>query len=177
MQLINLEEVGPLLAQAKAIALEYYRITGKPLGITGEVGEYEAAKRLNLTLVEARTPGYDAIWKGERIQIKTRAIADFRRLGGQKIGSLKAKDAGLWDALVLVLLDMSFEPRRIYKCPRLSIDILLGKTESNARKRGQLAVSEVVKSSELVWQDRDEFRRILNRIGGEPPRPGDEIDI
>jgi hypothetical protein len=37
------DQVMLLLAQAKQIAQQYYRITGKPLGITGEVAEYEAA--------------------------------------------------------------------------------------------------------------------------------------
>ena len=49
-----------LLEQVKKLAGEYYRLTGKPLGVTGEVGEYEAARILGLDLAEARTAGYDA---------------------------------------------------------------------------------------------------------------------
>jgi hypothetical protein len=32
-------------------ATEYYRLTGKPLGVTGEVAEYVAAEILGLTLI------------------------------------------------------------------------------------------------------------------------------
>jgi hypothetical protein len=31
------------------------------LGITGEIGEYEAARLLGLRLASAREPGYDAV--------------------------------------------------------------------------------------------------------------------
>ena len=41
-------EIGEILATAKKVGAEYYRLTGKPLGITGEVGEYEAARLLGL---------------------------------------------------------------------------------------------------------------------------------
>ncbi|TNC93512.1 MAG: hypothetical protein FD119_3941, partial [Stygiobacter sp.] len=40
--------IADLLRQARRIAIEYYQLTGKPLGITGEVGEYEAAHLLGL---------------------------------------------------------------------------------------------------------------------------------
>ena len=53
-------EVREVLARAKQAAVDYYRLTGKPLGVTGEVGEYEAARLLGLSLVAARVPGHDA---------------------------------------------------------------------------------------------------------------------
>ncbi len=52
--------INEILARAKQAAVDYYRLTGKPLGITGEVGEYEAARLLGLALADARAPGYDA---------------------------------------------------------------------------------------------------------------------
>ena len=57
---MSLGEIGDILARAKQVAIDYYRLTGKPLGITGEVGEYEAARLLKLKLAIARTPGFDA---------------------------------------------------------------------------------------------------------------------
>lgn len=36
------------------LAAEYYRLTGKPLGVTGEVAEYVAAETLGLVLADAR---------------------------------------------------------------------------------------------------------------------------
>ena len=37
-----------LLREAKQLARQYYTLTGKPLGVTGEVAEYEAAASLTL---------------------------------------------------------------------------------------------------------------------------------
>ena len=58
---LRLRTLGQIIDQARDAAVAYYRLTGKSLGITGEVGEYEAARLLGLTLAEAREPGYDAI--------------------------------------------------------------------------------------------------------------------
>jgi hypothetical protein len=55
------ERVMELLGEAKALAREYYSLTGKPLGVTGEVAEYEAARILGVELTAARQAGYDAI--------------------------------------------------------------------------------------------------------------------
>ena len=49
-----------ILEEVKSLAVEYYQLTGKPLGVTGEIAEMEAAKLLDLELAEARTPGFDA---------------------------------------------------------------------------------------------------------------------
>jgi hypothetical protein len=69
--------IKQILFEVKPLAAEYYRLTGKPLGVTGEVAEYIAAETLGLVLADARTPGYDAIRQTaagpERIQIKGRA--------------------------------------------------------------------------------------------------------
>ena len=40
-----------MLRQAKKLAVHYYALTGKRLGVTGEVAENEAAERLRLNLV------------------------------------------------------------------------------------------------------------------------------
>ena len=71
------DEVQVLLEEAKAVAKKYKKLTGKPLGITGEVAEVTAATLLGLELVEARQSGYDAIrkegGKEKKIQIKGRS--------------------------------------------------------------------------------------------------------
>jgi hypothetical protein len=60
----------------KKLAGRYRVPTGKPLGITGEVAEYEAARLLELELIIARQAGYDAIrsqdGKITRYQVKGR---------------------------------------------------------------------------------------------------------
>ena len=52
--------VMEVLREAKALAQEYRSLTGKPLGVTGEVAKYEAARILKLDLTPARNAGYDA---------------------------------------------------------------------------------------------------------------------
>ena len=37
------DEILEILKEAKVLARRFYRLTGKPLGVTGEVAEYEAA--------------------------------------------------------------------------------------------------------------------------------------
>ena len=64
-----------VLADVRALAVEYYRLTGKSLGVTGKVGEFEAAAKMELELGTARTDGYDAIRHDgpyRQIQIKSR---------------------------------------------------------------------------------------------------------
>jgi hypothetical protein len=70
----NGARVREILATVKPLAAEYYRLTGKPLGVTGEVAEYVAAETLGLQLADARTAGYHAVRQTEHgteyIQIK-----------------------------------------------------------------------------------------------------------
>lgn len=57
----NDQRVNAIIKEIRGLALEYQRITGKPIGVTGEIGEYEAARLLGLELQDARTAGFDAI--------------------------------------------------------------------------------------------------------------------
>jgi hypothetical protein len=138
-----------VLRAAKSAAISYYQLTGKPLGITGEIGEVAAAQALRLELAPPRTPGYDATdRKGRRLQIKTRCIPSNRSLGGQRIGTIKLNHA--WDAVVLVLMDERFELRGIYEASRSTVRTLLTKTKSKARQRGALAVSEFIHAGRQI---------------------------
>src|SRR5512137_1576360 len=115
---VNLEEIGKLIAKAKTLARRYRELTGRPIGITGEVAEYEAARLLGLDLADARQAGYDAIRrKGkveEHLQIKGRCI--LTNNPGQRLGKIDLKHR--WDAVLLVLLDVNFEPTAIYEAKR-----------------------------------------------------------
>ena len=110
-------DVREVLARAKRAAVDYYRLTGKPLGITGEVGEYEAARLLGLTLADARVPGHDATDdSGIRYQIKSRAIPDPRRANSQRLGTIKP--AQEWDAVLMVLMDQALQALEIWQAER-----------------------------------------------------------
>lgn len=105
----NEAQVREILATVKPLAVEYYRLTGKPFGVTGEIAECVAAELLGLKLVPTRTIGYDALRGNERIQIKGRAYGAVLNPGA-RISRIRI-DAPC-DTVLLVLLDnATLEPR------------------------------------------------------------------
>ncbi len=144
-----LAEIGKVLNTARRAAVQYKRLTGKPLGITGEVAEYEAARILELTLTEARQEGFDARKGGKRIQIKGRVLG--KNAGaGQRIGTIRLDKK--WDSVVLVLLDEQFLPTEIYEAGRKKIKAALIAPGSKARnERGQLSVSKFKSIGRPIW--------------------------
>lgn len=149
---VSLAELESVLSRAKAVACEFYQLTGKPLGITGECGELAAAQLLKLQLADARTPGYDAMNNtGKRIQIKTRLVQDVKKLSGQMMGAIKPETE--FDSVMLVLLQNDFEPVAIYEATREQVLTALTKTDSNARQRGVLAVSEFKRLGVQRWPE------------------------
>lgn len=100
----NDRRVMRLLKEAKLLAREYYSLTGKPLGVTGEVAEYEAARILGVELTPARQAGYDAIERTDgatkKLQIKGRCLQENCK-PGQRLGSFRTEHD--WDAVLMVL--------------------------------------------------------------------------
>ena len=148
---VPLGEIGEILQRAKQAAIDYYRLTGKPLGVTGEVGEYEAARLLGLTLADARAPGYDATdQSGRRYQIKARAFSDADRRKSQRLGAIKLDHA--WEAVLLVLMDENLGTLEIWEAERNSVAEALSAPGSKARnERGALAVSSFKRIAKRVW--------------------------
>ena len=149
---MSLGEIGDILARAKQVAIDYYELTGKPLGITGEVGEYEAARLLKLKLAIARTPGFDATDQSgsRRYQIKSRALSATDRKRNQMVGSIKLDQE--WDAVLLVLMDKSFQTLEIWEAGRNAVTEALQAPGSKARnERGVLAVSKFKKNGRLAY--------------------------
>jgi hypothetical protein len=141
--------VREILAQVKPLASEYYRPTGKPLGVTGEVAEFVAAEELVLTLVSARTAGYDALRGTERIQIKGRAYGKDAK-PGQRMSRIKL-DAPC-DTVLLVLLDVeTLDPREMYEAPYAKVVEILSRPGSKARERGALGVNAFKAIARRVW--------------------------
>lgn len=151
----SLSEIAEVLERARSAAIDYYQLTGKPLGITGEIGEYLAAKHLSLDLADARTPGFDAIdVRGRRIQVKARAIPNGKRLTGQRLGSIRLEHD--WDVVLLVIMDERFEPQAIYEADRTSIEAALTRPGSKARnERGALAITKFISIGHQVWAASD----------------------
>jgi hypothetical protein len=147
------QQLADVLARAKAAAIDYYHLTQKPLGITGELGEFTAAQLLGLKLAEARTPGYDAIdpVTNHRIQIKSRLVNAPARLSGQRMGAIRT-DHHDWDTVMLVIMHGPFEPYAIYEATAQQVRGLLTKTTSRARQRGALGVGEFIKVATCRWR-------------------------
>jgi hypothetical protein len=141
--------VREILATVRPLAAEFYRLTGKPLGVTGEVAEYVAAEILGLQLAPARTAGYDALRGAERIQIKGRAYSpDANR--SQRISRIKL-DAPC-DTVLLVLLDnATLEPREMWEAPFSDVVVCLARPGSKARDRGALGVPAFKRLARRVW--------------------------
>lgn len=147
------DELVDLLAEAKQLAKRYRRLTGRPLGITGEIAEYEAVRLLNLKLAPARQAGYDATRTApdgiQRAQIKGRCILPESK-SGQRLGGIKLQDD--WDIVLMVLLDEDFEAAAIYEAERDAIVRALAEPGSIARShRGALAVSKFKAIGRKVW--------------------------
>jgi len=147
------EEVVELLRQAKLLAVRYRQLTGKPLGITGEVAEFEAAAILGLDLHAARTAGYDATemrdGKPVRVQIKGRCIADPKRVTG-RVGKIDLRQP--FDTVLLVLLDMDLNALVMYEAERTAVEALLTKPGSKARnERGSVGISQFKAISKVRW--------------------------
>jgi len=148
------ERVMEILRQAKLLARDYRQLTGKPLGVTGEVAEYEAARLLNLKLTPARHEGYDAVEKTNgltrRLQIKSRCILEDSKRSQMCPSINISKD---FDAVLLVLLDQNFDAFAIYEADRAPVIATLTAPGSRARnERCAMAVSKFKSIGKLRWQ-------------------------
>jgi hypothetical protein len=150
-------EIMQILREAKKLAQRYRTLTGKPLGITGEVAEYEAARILGVELTPARQAGYDAIERTgrtvRRLQIKGRCLLPNCK-PGQRLGSIDVKKD--WDAVMMVLLNENFDAVEIHVAERDEVLTALSAPGSRSRnERGALGVNKFKAIGKLVWQERD----------------------
>lgn len=103
------EEIMGKLNNAIKASLEFEKVTGKQLNMTGIVGEVLACKRHNLELVvDDINEGFDAWDKdGKRVQIKTRR---FKGVDSAMTGTLLSKQyEPTFDYAVLILLNEQYE--------------------------------------------------------------------
>jgi uncharacterized protein DUF6998 len=145
--------IKSLLAKAKRLAKEYYRLTTRPLGITGEVAEYEAARLLGLEIADVRQSGYDAVrsrrGRRELIQVKGRVILPNAK-PGQRIGRIDLTKK--WDTIVLVLLDEDYNATAIYQAGRRAVERALTAPGSRSRnERGALGIAKFRAIGRQVW--------------------------
>lgn len=150
--------VDKLIAEARKLAVEFRRTTGKSLpGVSGEIAEYDAAQLLDLELLKEKPGGYDAVGKGQRdgwrVQIKARVIFDDSK-SGQRIGQLKVEQD--WDSVLLVLMDENYETFEIYEAERETIeDAIHDAANSSRKKRGAMSVAKFKNIARLAWARED----------------------
>jgi hypothetical protein len=147
------DEILEILKDAKVLARRFYSLTGKPLGVTGEVAEYEAATRLGLLLHPARQAGYDATEMLDdrvvRVQIKGRCILNPLKTTG-RMGAIDLRQP--FDNVLLVLLDSEFNAFAMYEASRLKVEAALTLPGSKARnERGALAIRQFMSIATLRW--------------------------
>ena len=155
MSLYNVEK---LMVEARKLAADYRKATGKPLGISSEIARFDAARLMKLELIEeSSTVGYDAVGKGARegklIQIKGRAILDDKK-SGQRVGQMKIDQQ--WDSVMLVMMDDIYEPVEIYEADREDLmEEMEKKTTSKRSKRGAISVAKFKFLGRLVWTNEE----------------------
>jgi hypothetical protein len=147
-------EIIDVLSSAKDVAKRYYVLTRKPLGITGEIAEMEAARLLGLELAPPRQRGWDASRQradgsSEKLQIKGRWLMNGSRPSA-KVGAIDVKSE--FDAVLLVLLDADLSPMEILRAERSKVVAALTEKGSIARTvRGQMSISKFRQISIRVW--------------------------
>ena len=151
---MGIYSVDKLISEARRLATEFRRTTGKALpGVSGEIAEHDAARLLNLTICKEKSAGYDAVGRGKRegkrIQVKARVIFDEEK-SGQRVGQLKLDQE--WDSVVLVIMDENYEPYEIYEAERDDIlDVMDEAGKSARKKRGAMTVARFKIIARLVW--------------------------
>lgn len=167
-------EIYEILREAKVLARRFYRLTGKPLGVTGEIGEFEAARILGLKLEIARQAGFDATEVRDgltlKIQIKGRYFPNSKLRGG-RVGSIDLLQP--FDTVLLVLLDADYNAFQIYEATRPAVEVLLTKPGSRARnERGSVGISQFKAISSLRWERAEDWGNLAKLIEPTGPTTG-----
>ncbi|NCS87600.1 MAG: hypothetical protein AUK34_04915 [Ignavibacteria bacterium CG2_30_36_16] len=146
--------INEILNEVKRLAKEYKLITGRVMGVTGEIAENETSKILGLELVQVRNPGYDSIKKdNEKIikyEIKGRIKSNKYR--SQRTSKININEE--WDKLLLTIMNDDYEVLDIYEADKKEIVKALQKTGSKARsEKFTLSLGEVIRVSQKVWSN------------------------
>ena len=142
--------VDKLMSEARRLAVEYRRATGRPLAIGGEIAKHDAIRLLDLVPAPAGANGHDALGTGARsgirYQIKNRAI--FEGKSGQRLGQINMTQQ--WDRVVLVLFDSQFVAIEIYGATRQALASTAARTGKHDQ-RAPLSVARFKHIARLVW--------------------------
>ena len=145
-------DIESILKSVKPLAIQYHNLTGKPLGVTGEIAEFEAARLLGLKLLGARSEGYDATkrkgGRSHRIQIKGRFKQEGKKWG--RVPSINIEKS--FDSVMLVLMQDQYKVTEIWQATRRAVIKRLKEPGSKARnERNSMSVSQFKSIATLVW--------------------------
>lgn len=149
----NKRDQKAILEDVKRLAIEYYTTTERPLGVTGEIAEFEASEKLGLQLAEARTAGYDATREVNgglvRVQIKGRRVVGPKLYKG-RVSKIDLSQS--FDTVVLVLMGENYETVEIWEAPRDLVEARLKAPGSKSRnERSSLDISQFKSIAQRVW--------------------------
>lgn len=148
---MSVYHVDKLMAEARKLAAEYRRATGRTLAISGEIAVSDAIARLGLAPAPPEAEGYDVVrtladGSREQLQVKARAVFnDGRR--PHRLGQLRLDQR--WDALLLVLMNEDYDALEILEARRPAIEAALAEARPN--KRGTLSVGRLRIIGRVVW--------------------------
>lgn len=143
------EEIVSVLKKTIRNSLEFEKLTGKQLNITGIVGEVLAAKEYNLGLVvnDINTE-FDAIDENKRrVQIKTRRIILKKTT---LLSKMPVSNEAKYDYAILIILDEKYNLIESCKVERESIanhfkDINKTRIENGKKSRNTMSISQFKK--------------------------------
>lgn len=151
---MTLYQVDKLMAEARRLAAEYRRATGRTLAISGEIAVSDVIRLLGLEPAPPEAEGYDVVRPGaagaERLQVKARAVFNDHRRPA-RLGQLKLDKP--WDGVLLVLMNDDYEALEIIEATRPALEEALAEARPN--KRGTVSVGRFRMLGTVRWS-RDE---------------------
>lgn len=146
------EGLDRMMEAVRALGAAYRQRTGRPLGVSGELGEHLAVRHLGLTLLEERQPGVDATrgapgGEVDHVLIRTRAVP-MAALEGRRLGALPESETATH--LILVLLDEeSLRLEAIWQAP---YETVYGQQLTRGNSRGvHLTRFLALPGAERLW--------------------------
>jgi len=151
---MDIYSINKLMHETRQLAAKYRQTTGNTLPVTSEIARFDAARALDLALIDDPNSHIDAVGRSgerehKRILIKGRAIFDTSR-ASPRIGQLNIEQD--WDLAVLVLFDENYEVDEMFEASREEIaDALDSKRDSNRKKRGAMSIAQFKIIGQRVW--------------------------
>lgn len=151
---MDIYSIEKLMHETRQLAAKYRQTTGNTLPVTTEIARFDAARALDLSLIDDANSHIDAVGRSgeradKRVIIKGRAIFDSSR-ASPRIGQLNPQQD--WDLVVLVLFDENYEVDEIFEASWEAIaDALDTKRDSNRKKRGAMSIAQFKIIGQRVW--------------------------